>query len=384
MNTIHDKWLRIIGITSLLVISIVANGFHEQPLTNEVLLRIGISLVSLTVTWHVNRALIFYFRRLYPTKQQIGKRLWLTFLTGSIASTLIVWLTGAARYLLLYGTLADYRNAGQTASITINKMTIALNLYGFDFVQATTNFIFFQVIYEALFFARDSSLYQKRLKQAEQEHEKLRASNLQSQLDALKQQVNPHFLFNSLNVLDSLIEEDPKQARVFLEELSTVYRYLLRSNGGGQSAGAGPDQNLTDLSAELEFINSYYHLLKTRHGSGLSLTVVVDERYQTCQIPPLTLQLLVENAVKHNIVLPDQPLHIDIQTDEQANLQVSNNVQRKTVRVASNGVGLTNILLKYQMLNQPVPTIREDNGQFVVTLPLVAGRGTGLVRKSFM
>ena len=375
MNTINDKWLRIIGITLLWVVSITGNGFHQQPLTGTILIRMLISLVSITITWHVIRALIFYFRQTYFSKRDVIKRLLLTFLTGSLASTLIIWITGALRYLILHGNLTDYRNAGQTASITVNKMTIALNLYGFDFVQATTNFIFFQVIYETLFFARDSSFYQKRLRQAEQEHEKLRAANLQSQLDALRQQVNPHFLFNSLNVLDSLIEDDPKQARVFLEELSTVYRYLLRSNGATDR-----DSNLTDLASELAFIHSYYHLLKTRHGDGLHLNITIDDRYQTYQLPPLTLQLLVENAVKHNIVLPDQPLRIAIQTDEHAQLQVRNNIQRKTIRVASNGVGLANILSKYQMLNQPPPIIREANEEFVVTLPLIATSDTLLTR----
>ena len=361
MDTINDRWLRIIGITLLLALSIVGNGFLQQPLTGEILIRILISFVSITVTWHAIRALIFYFRQKYFSKKDIIKRLLLTFLTGSIVTTLSIWITGAIRYWLIYGSLADFRSSGQTASITVNKLTIALNIYGFDFLQATINFIFFQAIYETLFFARDSALYQKRLRHAEQEQEKLRIVNLQSQLDALKQQVNPHFLFNSLNVLDSLIEDDPKQARVFLEELSTVYRYLLRAN----------EQHLTDLSTELDFIHSYFHLLKTRHGSGLIMNVAIDHRFQTYRIPPLTLQLLVENAVKHNIVLPDQPLNIDILTDDQSRLQVRNNIQRKTVRVASNGVGLTNILAKYQMLNQPKPTIRENEGQFVVTLPLI-------------
>ncbi|GAB3711909.1 hypothetical protein GCM10027592_49960 [Spirosoma flavus] len=240
-------------------------------------------------------------------------------------------------------------------------MTISFNMFGFDFVQAATNFIFFQVIYEALFFARDSRQYQQKLKQAEQEQEKLRVANLQSQLDTLKQQVNPHFLFNSLNVLDSLIEDDPRQARVFLEELSTVYRYLLRAN----------EQHLTDLGTELDFIHSYYHLLRTRHGPALQLNVMIDERYQSYRLPPLTLQLLIENAVKHNIILPDQPLHIDIFTDEESRLQIRNNVQRKTMRVVSNGVGLTNILTKYKMLDQPAPIISEKDGQFLVTLSLI-------------
>lgn len=361
MNTLNDRWLRIIGITLLLVFSITGNGFHQQPLTGEILIRILISFVSITVTWHVIRALIFYFRRKYSSKKQIVKRLLLTFLTGSVASTLIVWLTGAVRHLAIYGTLADYRTAGQTASITINKMTIAFNMYGFDLVQATTNFIFFQAIYETLFFARESSLYQKQLKQAEQEQEKLRTANLQSQLDALKQQVNPHFLFNSLNVLDSLIEDDPKQARIFLEELSTVYRYLLRSN----------DQHLTDLVTELAFVNSYFNLLKTRYGAGLTLVIAVDEQFGHYRIPPLTLQLLLENAVKHNMILTEQPLIVEIKTDEQAFLSVRNTLQKKQSRVLSNGVGLSNILTKYQMLGQPVPTVQEIDGQFIVTLPLI-------------
>lgn len=348
----------------LWLFSFTGNGFHRQPLTTEILIRSLISLVSITITWHVIRALIVYFRQKYFLKQQIVKRLLLTFLTGSIASTLIIWLTGIIRYVVIHGTLADYRTSSQTASITVNKMTIALSLYGFDFVQATLTFIFFQAIYETLFFARTSLQYQKQLKLAEQEQEKLRAANLQSQLDALKQQVNPHFLFNSLNVLDSLIEDDPQQARVFLDELSTVYRYLLRSN----------EHHLTDLNSELAFIHSYFHLLKTRHGSGLSLNVAVDDQYQHYQIPPLTLQLLVENAVKHNIVLPDQPLIIDIMTGDQASLYVRNNVQRKTTRVVSNGVGLTNILTKYRMLSQPAPVIQEADDVFMVTLPLIAAQ----------
>jgi hypothetical protein len=360
LRTLNDRWVRIIGISGLWLLSVLTNKLYQPPLTSDKSIRMVFTLVSITVTWHVIRYLIFYFRRKYFNRQDTLKRLLLTFLAGSLASTVIILATGALRHLLLYGSWKDFH--ASTASLTINGFKFSLNLYGFDFVQATMTFIFFQSIYEALFFAQNSIQYQKRLKEAEREQEKLRAATLESQLDALKQQVNPHFLFNSLNVLDSLIEDDPKQARVFLEELSTVYRYLLRSN----------EQHLTDLSTELDFIQSYFHLLKTRHGEGVRLAIAVDDRFQGYQLPPLTLQLLVENAVKHNIVLPEQPLCIAISTDGQSQLQVRNNLQRKTLRVASNSVGLTNILTKYQMLNQPAPTIHEADGQFVVTLPLIA------------
>ncbi|RRB07799.1 sensor histidine kinase [Larkinella rosea] len=221
-------------------------------------------------------------------------------------------------------------------------------------------------IFEALYF--HSQWRQTLVREYE-----LKQLNIQQQLDVLKQQVNPHFLFNSLNSLITLIGEDPDQAEVFAEELSSVYRYVLRTNRNEGISSSGPDltQHLTDLDSELRFIQSYYHLLKMRHGYGLDLVVSVDEQFGPYRLPPLTLQLLVENAVKHNITLPDQPLRIQIRTTERGMLQILNNIQRKYVRVSSNGVGLSNILAKYAMLGQPAPIIEEVNSAFIVTLPLI-------------
>lgn len=359
MDRLNDKWLRIFGIALLLAISISVNDYYEQPFSPRMALKAVVTLISIIVFWQVMRACIFYFRRQSRHKSHTVKRLAFTFVSGSIATTLVIWLFSTLQQWVTSGSPAIYRIGDEIASITISNRKIALSMYEFDFVQAVATFIFFQTIYEIIFFIHDSSVREKRLIQSERE--KLRVANLQSQLNALKQQVNPHFLFNSLNVLDSLIEDDPRQARVFLEELSTVYRYLLRSN----------EHHLTELNKELDFIQSYYHLLKTRLGDGLRLNVKIDEQYQHHKIPPLTLQLLIENAFKHNIVLPDQPLIIDIITNKDGYLLVSNNVQRKNVRVSSNGVGLSNILNKYEILNQPAPMIQDDDGQFTVTLPLI-------------
>lgn len=200
------------------------------------------------------------------------------------------------------------------------------------------------------------------LRESTRREYQLKQLHMQQQMDVLKQQVNPHFLFNSLNSLIALIGVDPKKAETFTEELSSVYRYVLRSN----------EQDLTDLTTELQFIHSYAHLLRTRYGAGFNLTIQVDGRYSHYQLPPLTLQLLVENAVKHNVVLSSRPLMIKIKTDELANLYVCNNIQPKKIKVLSNGVGLTNILAKYQMLGQPHPTVRQEADQFVVALPLIA------------
>ncbi|MBO0935889.1 histidine kinase [Fibrella sp. HMF5335] len=196
--------------------------------------------------------------------------------------------------------------------------------------------------------------------------QRLRQEMSEVQMRALQAHLNPHFLFNSLNTLSSLIADDAVRAEVFVDEMASVYRYVLQTNA----------QELTTLERELAFIDSYFHLLETRYGRGIRLNNQVDAVYLPYLIPPLTLQLLVENTVKHNVILADQPLTISILTNERAQLVVRNNLQRKQVRVASNGVGLSNILTKYQMMAQPVPVIEERDGHFDVTLPLIEPAGS--------
>ncbi len=214
--------------------------------------------------------------------------------------------------------------------------------------------------------SHESIFTYNQLRESARREIELKRLHMQQQMDVLKQQVNPHFLFNSLNALLTLIGDDPRKAEVFTEEMSSVYRYVLRANRGD-----GPEQDLTTLDAELAFIRSYAHLLRTRYGTGFELLIRIDPGFRTYQLPPLTLQLLVENAVKHNVVLANKPLTITIQTDELANLHVQNNIQKKKQGVVSNGVGLTNILAKYELLGQPRPFVHETDCQFIVALPLI-------------
>jgi sensor histidine kinase YesM len=193
------------------------------------------------------------------------------------------------------------------------------------------------------------------------EAENLKKENLQSQLEGLKGQVNPHFLFNSLNSLSSLISEDPAQAERFLDEMSKVYRYLLRTN----------EEGLTTLNSEMDFIHSYFHMLKTRYGDGLAMETKIDQHYLNYQIPPLTLQMLVENAVKHNMILKNNPLKILIMTTNSGRLIVSNNLQRKDRLVSSNKVGLTNIVNKYRLMKKEEISVRDDGKEFAVVVPLI-------------
>ncbi|MEO6734493.1 MAG: histidine kinase [Ferruginibacter sp.] len=196
------------------------------------------------------------------------------------------------------------------------------------------------------------------------EAENLKKENLQSQLEGLKGQVNPHFLFNSLNSLSSLIADEPEKAEKFLDEMSKVYRYLLRSN----------EEGLATLETELQFINSYFHMLKTRYGDGLDMEIRVNEQYLNHLLPPLTLQMLVENAVKHNMILKDSPLQILIMTTHNGKLIVSNNLQKKLNNVMSNKVGLHNITKKYELMREDEITIQDDGKEFSVAVPLIQPR----------
>ncbi|MDO7874386.1 histidine kinase [Hymenobacter sp. ASUV-10] len=239
----------------------------------------------------------------------------------------------------------------EVAGLSLPLPDVSLLLYAIDFIGILVIAIIYEVFYSL-----------GKWHESKMNTEGLRKANMQGQLQSLKNQINPHFLFNSLNSLSSLIADEPERAERFVDEMANVYRYLLQTS----------EQPLTPLAVELGFIESYYHLLKTRHGPGLQLHVRVAEQYLDYQLPPLTLQMLVENAVKHNVILDEEPLRIDIVTTPAGRLQVSNNLQRKTTQVKSNNVGLPNIRARYELLAQAAPVVQASEGQFVVLLPLLA------------
>lgn len=213
--------------------------------------------------------------------------------------------------------------------------------------------------------AREREQYHRRRVEAELVTEKLQQQMSAVQMMALQAQLNPHFLFNSLNSLSSLIADEPAKAERFVDEMSSVYRYLLRTN----------DYELTTLQTELAFIDSYYHLLKTRYGAGIDLDKHIAKEFLQYKLPPLTLQLLLENAVKHNVVSAEQPLRISMSTNADGWLTVRNTLQRRTGnRVNSTQKGLLNILTKYQLLGQAAPTVGETGEEFFVSLPLINGQ----------
>ncbi|MFD2569604.1 sensor histidine kinase [Spirosoma soli] len=300
------------------------------------------AMVLWTPIYFLHSIPALYFRRRFPAVRQTWMRM-------SLALLVHICMSSVAIITFFYG----YKWVG-FPGYTFN----ASRLYTALLIGIAGNAIV-NVVHESVYTF-------ERWSQTLSETERFRRANLQSQLEGLKQQVNPHFLFNSLNSLSSLIDDDPERAERFIEELSSVYRYLLQTN----------THELTSIQAELRFIESYYHLQRTRYGSALTLKIDVADKHLNALIPPLTLQLLVENAIKHNIVAADQPLCIIIQTDSQNQLRVSNNVQRRQTRVLSNGVGLSNIATKYELLGQGTIDIEDAAGRFTVTLPLLMSQPT--------
>ena len=305
---------------------------------------------------------------------------WGPFFLASIITTLVIFIV----YICCGMIATVMRNQFPKYSQTFKRITFSVLIYvammwaaisvlfwGYDYI----GFLGYEINMVKYFWAlivgsfcnllatsfNEGAAFFERWREVVDEAEQLKKVNLQSQLEGLKGQVNPHFLFNSLNSLSSLISEDPDKAEKFLDEMSKVYRYLLRTNEDG----------LTTLDAEMQFIHSYFHMLKTRYTDGLEMETQISDQYLEYLLPPLTLQMLVENAVKHNMILKNSPLKILIMTTNSGKLIVSNNLQRKDRKVSSNKVGLSNIVNKYRLMRQEEIAVRDDGKEFAVVVPLI-------------
>ena len=203
--------------------------------------------------------------------------------------------------------------------------------------------------------------FNTRLKNTQVEAERLKAITLESQFEALRNQINPHFLFNSLNVLSGLVHKDADLSTDFIQQLAKVYRYLLYNQ----------DSKMVSLRAEMEFIEAFVFLLKIRFGEQLLISQQIpEEALDSFQIPPASVQILVENAIKHNVTSESRPLKVSIHTEDQ-HLVVSNNLQRKKTPPLPGGYGLHNLERRYQYLVQEPVEVTESEHYFSVKLPLL-------------
>lgn len=189
----------------------------------------------------------------------------------------------------------------------------------------------------------------------------LKENALQSELEILKLQLDPHFLFNNFSILTQLIETNRKGAQEFISNFSRVYRYILTAGKKDTAA----------LQDELKFVEMYFHLIKIRHGNTIFLDIDINESDKRKGIPPVTLQLLIENAIKHNISTVKQPLSITIASTQGGAIVVKNNLQPINIDYKSTGMGLKNIKERYQLLHGKLPEVRTTETSFIVELPLL-------------
>lgn len=335
---LRDLWFRIVGlpVTAFAGHIIFYNRNDHGEEVFGFWMIYFLSLLETMLLWEGNRLVIQHFRRKLPRQDQTGKRI-SNILFVCTPVTIII----RSANLLIYD---------------------ATRIWGYRFpLEAYLQAIFVALLFVVIIGGIYEGLYYFRMwKNTIIESEAIKRENLQTQLNALQNQINPHFLFNSLGSLSSLIDEDPLLAKRFVNEMSTVYRYVLQAS----------EARLVTLCDEMKFINAYATMLKTRFGEGLRLSMSLGEQAENLFLPPLTLQILLENAVKHNAVLSTRPLHISIYRDEDR-IVVLNNLQRKSSLVESNRMGLKNIISKYRLLHESEVIITETGSTFLVSIPLL-------------
>ncbi len=197
--------------------------------------------------------------------------------------------------------------------------------------------------------------------------QKIITGNVSAQFESLKNQLDPHFLFNSLNVLSALIDENPQQAQQFTESMSKIYRYVLEQK----------DKELVTVEEELDFAKTYCVLLKTRFENSVNFVFEVDEKDKKFFVVPLSLQLLLENCIKHNFATANNPLNIKIYSEE-GHLLIENNLMQREQVKDSPGIGLSNIVQRYSLLTKQHVSIEKSEDFFRVKIPILTQKNTAM------
>ncbi|MCB2409107.1 sensor histidine kinase [Hymenobacter lucidus] len=337
-----DRRLRLLGIPVLaLLIALLTLEDLRTLLKPEILLvHLAISLLFTATLWLGTRAIWAGFLRRYPRVEQTRRRLWL------MAATCLLYTAGATILLVafMHQLMPPYFSLAPRdllTQITFNLIPTVLVL----------------MLYESIHFFEE---WEHNVRRAEQ----LARTGVQSQLEALQNQLDPHFLFNSLNTLSALIDETNAPAQEFVAQLADVYRYVLLSR----------EKATVPLAEELAFVDTYIALQKTRFRDNLQVSQHIPPHLFSRHVAPLSVQLLVENALKHNVVSREHPLSVSITADEaRGYIRVQNSFRPRAAGLGpSTGLGLQNTRHRYELLQAPLPVRIEPTATtFTVYLPLL-------------
>lgn len=333
---IDDRLLMWIGIPviSFLIPLVLFNGTLENGLVYY-LPNWGVSLMYTLVYWFTCRQVFIVFRRKYPSAASTTKRLLFTGLSLIVAFVVI----NVALWFICSPIMKQYAEQRPESSALVGGSLLIT--------------AFISTVYESIYLYhnwKDSLL----------ETEQLRREQVESQLEGLKNQVNPHFLFNSLNTLTYLIPEDQKRAVQFVQKLSRVYRYILEMK----------DKKLVTLEEELSFLHAYVFLVKERFGENLQVELDIPDHSKSMQVVPLSLQILFENAIKHNVIAQGKPLTVSVKVED-GNLIVVNKLQPKAQVMPGTGTGLANVRNRYRYFTDVPVAVSADKGIFEVRIPML-------------
>ncbi|WP_207632920.1 sensor histidine kinase [Foetidibacter luteolus] len=296
-----------------------------------------VTFIILTLSWMAHGWVAITLRNRLPHESQTNKRL-------IIAICLFTLMTGITLTMVFWGY--DYIGF---LGYTLNEKTFT----GAYIVGFVSN-IFVTLLHEGV------SRFEN-WKTTLLETEQLKKEYLQSQLIGLKSQMRPHFLFNSLNSLSSLINENPEEAEKFLDEMSKVYRYLLKNN----------EEQLVKVKDELSFLQSYFYILKARHGDGITLEIDVSDAQKEMNIPPLTLQMLAEATFNYNTVSKHSPLTVSITSCDECDVLIQNNRQKRVMNDEDfDKSGIENIINKYKLLSDRHIKFSADEDYHRMQVPL--------------
>ncbi len=288
--------------------------------------------------YYANAILFMQLDTFFKEERFTRKRLFIGAFASFIISIFVIFLLRILEDVLIEGKsmqtfLATEKPANYLVAIVITFF-VTLGIHAFYFYKA----------------------YQEN----KVKEQKVIAGTASAQFESLKNQIDPHFLFNSLNVLSSLIEENPENAQKFTTSLSKIYRYVLEQK----------DKELVPVAEELAFAKTYMNLLKMRFENSITFELPAGFTNDEAKVVPLSLQLLLENCIKHNVVSESKPLHIKIYI-ENNQLVVENNLQKKEVLSDRKGVGLQNIVNRYAILTQRKVLVEETEKSFKILIPIL-------------
>ncbi|TYB77127.1 histidine kinase [Bizionia myxarmorum] len=332
----------VIGIMVFLIGNALTGGFENKTI-NELGTNFLFYQLYAFVLGYSNMQFFYYLGKYDLWKGQAFNRI-LFGLVGSVVITLI-----GLFFLHMFESMVFENKSFQT---------FVDNESYRDYIFGLWMSLTIVIVFHAIFFFKQAQ--EKKVKESQ-----IVAQTQTAKFDALKNQLDPHFLFNSLNVLSSLIEENPENAQKFTTSLSKIYRYVLEQK----------NKDLVSVDDELAFARTYMNLLKMRFEESIIFEIPKQASNPESKVVPLSLQLLLENAVKHNMVTSNKPLQIKIY-ENQGNLVVENNLQTKQVLKKGSGVGLGNITERYSLLTSRKVFINQEATVFMVSIPMLTKRTT--------